>query len=506
MKLVIQHGNSQFIPPIEDGIEIEWERRGSPGKLTFTTLKVHATDMSFQEGDPVCFYYKDIPVFFGYVFTKKREKEHHIKVTCYDQIRYLKNKFTYVFEKKTATQITEALCKDFQLVTGAFDNTKYIIPAIVEENKSAIDIVLNSLDETLVNTGEMFVLYDDFGKLQLKNVANMVSTTLICKDTAENFDYSSSIDGETYNNIVLYYDPNSNSSSGGSSGGIGGTGGTGATAILNKARSQLGVSENPKGSNNVKYNTEYYGYTVNSDAYAWCCVFVWWVFKECGLSHLFYDGEKVAWCASAAQWFKNKGQWVTSGYQPGDVIFFNFANKAGNVSHVGIVESVNGNQITCIEGNYSDKVERVVRTKAIIGAGRPAYNSKARNANVSSGGTASTSTSAAGTNEIQVFTASSPTRIKEWGLLRHFEKVDTPSNGQAKADALLKLYNQKTRELKVSGAFGDVTVRGGTLIPVKLDLGDVQANNFMLVEKVKHKFENDHHTMDLTLEGAWEDK
>lgn len=502
MLLTIQHGNKVFEPPIEDGVEIEWERRGSPGKLTFTTLKVHQTDMSFQEGDPVCFYYNNIPVFFGYVFTKKREKEHHIKVTCYDQIRYLKNKFAYVFEKKTATQITEALCKDFQLVTGKLDNTNYIIPTLVEENKAAIDIILGSLDETLINTGEMYVLYDDFGKLKLRNVANMVSTTLICKDTGENFDYSSSIDDETYNNIVLYYDPNSNSSSS-----SGGSGDTGVNAILNKARSQLGISENPKGSNNVIYNTEYYGYPVNSDAYAWCCVFVWWVFKECGLSHLFYDGEKTAWCPTAAQWFKNKGQWVTSGYQPGDVVFFHYGQPGGAIQHVGIVESVNDGKVTCIEGNYSDKVERVVRSYwQIAGAGRPVYNSNTRNADSSSGGTTSTSTSADGTNEIQVFTASSPNRIKEWGLLRHFEKVDTPSNGQAKADALLKLYNRKTRELKVSGAFGDVTVRGGTLIPVKLDLGDIQANNFMLVEKVKHKFENDHHTMDLTLEGAWGDK
>ena len=69
---------------------------------------------------------------------------------------------------------------------------------------------------------------------------------------------------------------------------------------------------------------------------------------------------------------------------------------------------------------------------------------------------------------------------------------------------MLKLYCKKTRELKVTGAFGDPTVRGGTLIPVKLNLGDIITNNFMLVEKVTHNFDNDHYTMDLTLEGAWE--
>lgn len=505
IKLTIQHGNNLFEPPIEEGVEIEWERKGSPGKLTFTTLKVHPTDMSFQEGDPVCFYYNDLPVFLGYVFTKKRDREHHIKVTCYDQIRYLKNKFTYAFENKTATQITEALCKDFNLLVGNFENTKYIIPAVVEENKSALDIMLGVLDETLANTGEMYVLYDDFGKLQLKNCADMVSSTLICKDTGENFDYSSSIDDETYNQVVLYYDPNSNSTGSGSNGGTGGSGISEAQRIINKAKGEIGTSEQPKGSNYIKYNTEYYGGFVSGSAYAWCCVFVWWVFKECGLSNLFYDGGKTAWCPAAAQWFKNKGQWVTSGYQPGDVVFFHFGESDRDIEHVGIVESVNDGKVTCIEGNYSDKVDRVVRSYwQIAGAGRPAYSSSRAATSSSSGTTNSTATSA-GTNDIQIFIASTQSKINEWGLLRHFEKVDTASDGQVKAQALLKLYSRKTRELKVNGAFGDINIRGGTLIPVKLDLGDVQANNFMLVEKVKHKFDNDHHTMDLTLEGAWDD-
>jgi hypothetical protein len=35
-------------------------------------------------------------------------------------------------------------------------------------------------------------------------------------------------------------------------------------------------------------------------------------------------------------------------------------------------------------------------------------------------------------------------------------------------------------------------------------LGDIQTCNYMLVEKVTHNFKNDHYTMDLTLEGAWE--
>ena len=105
----------------------------------------------------------------------------------------------------------------------------------------------------------------------------------------------------------------------------------------------------------------------------------------------------------------------------------------------------------------------------------------------------------------QLFTAQSQDRINQWGLLRHYEAVKNPSIGQQKANALLKLYNKKTHELTVKGAFGVPSVRGGTLIPVSMNLGDLTVNNYMQVERVVHTFDKDHHTMDLTLEGAWEE-
>ena len=507
----IEHNGTVFSPPIEDDVKLEWERTGSPGKLTFTVLKMKDEEMSFLEGDSVKLYYDETPVFVGYVFKKTRDREHRIKVTCYDQLRHLKNKYTYIFEKKKANEIIKSLCEDFSLNIGTLEDTKYVIPAIAEENKSALDIVLDVIQESLVNTGEMYVFYDDCGKLQLKNASDMMTGTLIYDQSAENFDYTSSIDDETYNQVVLMYDPNSQSSGSSGSGSGGGTGGTGTStsqvnAILNMARSQIGTSENPLGSNKVKYNTEYYGSAVSGEAYPWCCVFVWWVFKQCGLSSLFY-GSKVAYCPTAVSWFKNQGRWYTKNYQPGDVIFFSWKNN-GVADHVGIVESVNGSAVTCIEGNTGNMVKRVVRYANIMGVGRPAYSSSTTRMASDTG--TSTSTSSVGTagntsNDVQVFTATSPETIKQWGLLRYFEKVDTPSIGQNKALALLKLYNKKTRELKISGAFGDVKVRGGTLIPVKLYLGDIDVCNYMLVEKVTHNFTNDHHTMDLTLEGAWED-
>ena len=51
-----------------------------------------------------------------------------------------------------------------------------------------------------------------------------------------------------------------------------------AERLLAIAASQVGVKESPAGSNNVKYNTWYWGKIVSGDAWPWCAAFVSWLF------------------------------------------------------------------------------------------------------------------------------------------------------------------------------------------------------------------------------------
>lgn len=53
-----------------------------------------------------------------------------------------------------------------------------------------------------------------------------------------------------------------------------------ADMIIATAKAELGVKESPKNSNNVKYNTWFYGKTVSGSAYPWCMVFVCWVYAH----------------------------------------------------------------------------------------------------------------------------------------------------------------------------------------------------------------------------------
>lgn len=202
-------GKKLYQPVIEDPIELTLERRSTPGKLTFKV--VNDKIINFSEGSPVRLKVDGKPIFYGFVFSCKRDKEQLITVTAYDQLRYLKNKDTYVYENKTASQFIKMVADDFKLKLGTIENTGFVIASRVEENTTLFDMFENALDITLQNKKEMYVLYDDFGKLTLKNIASMRvgglgSYLMIDEETGENFEYTSSIDSETYNQVKLTYD------------------------------------------------------------------------------------------------------------------------------------------------------------------------------------------------------------------------------------------------------------------------------------------------------------
>lgn len=137
---------------------------------------------------------------------------------------------------------------------------------------------------------------------------------------------------------------------------------------------QVGTTEEPIGSNNVSYNTLYYGRPVTGEKYSWCVTFVWAGFYECGLSKLFLNGEKSAYCPYVMDWAKKNGQWVTENYCEGDILIYGLGEK--EPKHVGYCVSRNGNTLCCVEGNYGDRVAKVYRNVSEpLGAYRPNYSS-----------------------------------------------------------------------------------------------------------------------------------
>lgn len=205
VQLFIEHNKTIYQPAVEEGIIWETERKNSPSKLTFTVVKDYMLD--FTEGDAVILYVNGENVFYGFVFTKNRNKEHRIKVTAYDQMRYLKNKFYYSETYLTATNFIKNIIQNYELNAGELEDTKYVIESISSTNSTFIDAIQDTLDKTLQNTGKLYVFYDDFGHLTLKSIDNMfINDILINESISGDFDYTTSIDEETYNKITLYYD------------------------------------------------------------------------------------------------------------------------------------------------------------------------------------------------------------------------------------------------------------------------------------------------------------
>ena len=207
-ELLIAHGAKLQTPPVLDGVEIEWQRSGQPGKMTFSVIKTKG--LSFDMGDPVRFSVNGKPFFYGFVFEKTRTglEDKKVQVTVYDQIYYLtKNKDTYVFENQTAADIIRMLAEDFHLNLGSITATPLTFESLVMDNKSLYDMIAQALSLTTQATGQLYILYDKAGKLTLSSLAEMTLDCGITEETVGNtFDLKTTIAEDTYNRIKLTHE------------------------------------------------------------------------------------------------------------------------------------------------------------------------------------------------------------------------------------------------------------------------------------------------------------
>lgn len=202
-ELLMQHDGKIYLPSVEEGITVTWERKGTPGKMEFTVYNDKL--LKVYKGDAVRFKAGGKKIFFGYVFSVKHVRKNWITVTCYDQLRYLKNQDVMSYKKKTYSQLLRQIAKQYKLNLGTVVNTKYIIKKRMEEG-TLFDILGNASDLTLQHTNKTYVLYDNFGKINLRGLSDMKVPITIDADLAQSYEYESTIDNNTYNRIKVYID------------------------------------------------------------------------------------------------------------------------------------------------------------------------------------------------------------------------------------------------------------------------------------------------------------
>lgn len=127
--------------------------------------------------------------------------------------------------------------------------------------------------------------------------------------------------------------------------------------VIEIARGELGVTENPPGSNRVKYWEDYDpGY----QGLPWCVCFLWWCFQRAGERMAFFGGGKTASCGTLLRWYREQGLTVdVADIKVGDIVILNFSGTR-DTQHCGLVQDVdygrNGKPtyVTTVEGNTTD--------------------------------------------------------------------------------------------------------------------------------------------------------
>lgn len=146
---------------------------------------------------------------------------------------------------------------------------------------------------------------------------------------------------------------------------------TGATAgqrALAAAQGEIGVTEQPPGSNDAPRIAQYRQATAGSGIGPWCAYFVSWAAQQAG-APLGESGQGFGSVSAVAAWAQRTGRWTPNAAgatpSPGDLIVW-------GGEHIGIVESVDPDgSIHTIEGNSSNMVTR--RTHAPGGDGATGY-------------------------------------------------------------------------------------------------------------------------------------
>jgi hypothetical protein len=127
-----------------------------------------------------------------------------------------------------------------------------------------------------------------------------------------------------------------------------------AMRALSIAKSQLGNSEVPKGSNKGPHIKKYLNSVGLDEGYAWCMGFVYWCVNEAS-KEMNVPNPLVKTAGVLNQWNKVNKAMKVSRPMPGDIFIMDFGKGAG---HTGFVTKVVGERFETIEGNSNDEGSR----------------------------------------------------------------------------------------------------------------------------------------------------
>lgn len=197
---------SADISNVATNIKVTSSWNNGAGSLTFEYPTYKTTP--FPNGVTVVFTYNNANIFYGFLFTTKQNSKIY-SCTCYDQIRYLKASNSIMRKQQTLASFVNDVCAQIgdrinlgSMTGGGGSLVKYLF-----DNKSHLDMIYQSIQDNLVTNNVYCTLYDNFGALDLKDTLDLRLPLVIGdKSLATDFDYSKSIDEDTYNYIKVAKD------------------------------------------------------------------------------------------------------------------------------------------------------------------------------------------------------------------------------------------------------------------------------------------------------------
>lgn len=201
------NGNLMDITNLASDIQYTTELNGQAGKLTFLVPQDPNNILTLSNGSNVAFYNDDKGIFYGYVFTLGTDKSNNYKVTCFDQLRYLKNEEVYVTQNQTASQIFEKICQDNQIKYKIVTPTNYIPDPYLHDKKTLYAIIERGMQLANISDKKQYFIKDKFGELQWTELGKEKTNLVIGQESLlTDYQYEISIDSETYNNIKFVRD------------------------------------------------------------------------------------------------------------------------------------------------------------------------------------------------------------------------------------------------------------------------------------------------------------
>lgn len=181
--------------------EYTTELNNGAGKLTFSYLK---NGVMLAPGSMITFRYDDTNIFKGYVFVSENTEDDMLSVTAYDQLRYLKYKDSIMGDSYSLTKLIKEICIRQNLQYGEIEDTRYNQGKVLYKDKTYLDMIYDFIDDILVAMKKKYVLYDDFGRISLKEANNLRLPFIIGdRSLAYGYTFQRSIDNETYNKIKI---------------------------------------------------------------------------------------------------------------------------------------------------------------------------------------------------------------------------------------------------------------------------------------------------------------